>query len=333
MARPRRLPDNFTLALLATVLLASLLPARGTAARVFDLVTDAAIALLFFLHGAKLPRRSIVQGMTHWRLHLTVLAGTFVLFPLLGLLLRPVGDLLLTPELSLGLLFVCLLPSTVQSSIAFTAIAGGNVPAAVVSASVSNLLGIVLTPLLVGLLLESHGGGVSWQGVLDIVLLLLLPFALGHFARRWIGTFVDRHKPLLGYSDQATILLVVYTAFSAAVVEGLWRDTPLSALLTTVAACALLLALVMPTITWAARRLGFSREDEITIVFCGSKKSMASGIPMAKILFAGQAGGLGALVLPLMIFHQLQLMVCAVVARRYAARGAHSVGEDDREAD
>ena len=333
MARPQHLPDSFTLALLATVLLASLLPARGTAAHVFDLVTDAAIALLFFLHGAKLPRRSIVQGMTHWRLHLTVLAGTFVLFPLLGLLLRPLGDLLLTPELSLGLLFVCLLPSTVQSSIAFTSIAGGNVPAAVVSASVSNLLGIVLTPLLVGLLLESRGGGVSWQGVLDIVLLLLLPFALGHFARRWIGTFVDRHKPLLGVSDQATILLVVYTAFSAAVVEGLWRDTPLSALLTTVAACALLLALVMPTITWAARRLGFSREDEITIVFCGSKKSMASGIPMAKILFAGQAGGLGALVLPLMIFHQMQLMVCAVVARRYAARGAHSVGEDDREAD
>ncbi|MGN6706587.1 MAG: bile acid:sodium symporter family protein [Rhodanobacter sp.] len=333
MARPRHLPDSFTLALLATVLLASLLPARGTAAHVFDLVTDAAIALLFFLHGAKLPRRSIVQGMTHWRLHLTVLAGTFVLFPLLGLLLRPLGDLLLTPELSLGLLFVCLLPSTVQSSIAFTSIAGGNVPAAVVSASVSNLLGIVLTPLLVGLLLESHRGGVSWQGVLDIVLLLLLPFALGHFARRWIGTFVDRHKPLLGYSDQATILLVVYTAFSAAVVEGLWRDTPLSALLTTVAACALLLALVMPTITWAARRLGFSREDEITIVFCGSKKSMASGIPMAKILFAGQAGGLGALVLPLMIFHQLQLMVCAVVARRYADRGARGVVEDDREAD
>ena len=332
MARPRALPDRFTLALLGTVLLASLLPCRGEAARMFDLVTDLAIALLFFLHGAKLPRQAIVQGMVHWRLHLTVLAGTFVLFPLLGLLLHPLDSLVLTPELSQGLLFVCLLPSTVQSSIAFTSIAGGNVPAAVVSASVSNLLGIVLTPLLVGLLLESHGG-VSWHGVLDIVLLLLLPFALGHLARRWIGGFVDRHKPLLGFTDQGTILLVVYTAFSAAVVEGLWRDTPVSALLATLIACAVLLTLVMPTITWAARRLGFSREDEITIVFCGSKKSMASGIPMAKILFAGQAGGLGALVLPLMIFHQLQLMVCAVVARRYAARGAHGVVEDDREAD
>ncbi|HWU76402.1 MAG TPA: bile acid:sodium symporter family protein [Rhodanobacter sp.] len=330
----RHVPDNFTLALLTTVGLASLLPCRGEVAHGFNVITDAAIALLFFLHGAKLPRAAIVQGMTHWRLHLTVLASTFMLFPLLGLLLRPLEHIVLTPELAMGVLFVCLLPSTVQSSIAFTSIAGGNVPAAVVSASMSNLIGIVLTPLLVGILLESHGG-VSWHSVLDIVLLLLLPFSLGHFARRWIGGFVDRHKPLLGRTDQGTILLVVYTAFSAAVVEGLWRDTPLSALLATLAVCALLLALVMSIVTWAARRLGFSRKDEITIVFCGSKKSMASGIPMAKILFAGQLGGLGALVLPLMIFHQLQLMVCAVVARRYADRSMSlaAEAEDGHEAD
>ncbi len=333
MSLRRVRPDNFTLALLATVLLASLLPCRGQAARVADVTTNAAIALLFFLHGAKLPRAAILQGLTHWRLHLTVFASTFVLFPLLGLALQPFGHALLTPQLYLGVLFVCTLPSTVQSSIAFTSIAGGNVPAAVVSASMSNLLGIVLTPVLVGLLLASHGGGTSWHGALDIVLQLLLPFVLGHVARRWIGGFVDRHKPLLGYSDQGTILLVVYTAFSTAVVEGLWRDTPISALLSTLAMCALLLALVMPTLTWAARRLGFSRADEITMVFCGSKKSMASGIPMAKILFAGQLGGLGALVLPLMIFHQLQLMVCAVVARRYAAGGNDTDADDRHEAD
>jgi len=320
----RLLPDNFTLALLVTVVLASLLPCRGETARVFDIVTDGAIALLFFLHGAKLPRQAIMQGVTHWRLHLTVFASTFVLFPLLGLALQPLGHALLTPQLYLGVLFVCALPSTVQSSIAFTSIAGGNVPAAVVSASVSNLIGIVLTPLLVGLLLASHGGGTSWRGVLDIVLQLLLPFVLGHVARHWIGTFVDRHKPLLRCTDQGTILLVVYTAFSAAVVQGLWHDTPIGALASTLALSMLLLGLVMTTVTWAARRLGFSRRDEIAIVFCGSKKSMASGIPMAKILFAGQLGGLGALVLPLMIFHQLQLMVCAVVARRYAARGDHT---------
>ena len=329
----RLLPDNFTLALLVTVVLASLLPCRGETARVFDIVTDGAIALLFFLHGAKLPRQAIMQGVTHWRLHLTVFASTFVLFPLLGLALQPLGHALLTPQLYLGVLFVCALPSTVQSSIAFTSIAEGNVPAAVVSASVSNLIGIVLTPLLVGLLLASHGGGTSWRGVLDIVLQLLLPFVLGHVARHWIGTFVDRHKPLLRCTDQGTILLVVYTAFSAAVVQGLWHDTPIGALASTLALSMLLLGLVMTTVTWAARRLGFSRRDEIAIVFCGSKKSMASGIPMAKILFAGQLGGLGALVLPLMIFHQLQLMVCAVVARRYAMRGDHADADDRHEAD
>jgi sodium/bile acid cotransporter 7 len=334
MSLRRFLPDNFTLALLTTVVLASLLPCRGETARVFDGITDAGIALLFFLHGAKLSRAAIVQGLVHWRLHLTVFASTFVLFPLLGLALQPLGHAWLTPQLYMGVLFVCLLPSTVQSSIAFTSIAGGNVSAAVVSASMSNLIGIVLTPLLAGFLLSGHGDtGASWHGVLDIVLQLLLPFVLGHVAQRWIGSFIAQHKPLLGFTDQGTILLVVYTAFSAAVVEGLWRDTPLSALLSTLAMCALLLALVMPTLTWAAQRLGFSREDEITIVFCGSKKSMASGIPMAKILFAGQLGGLGALVLPLMIFHQLQLMVCAVVARRYATRGAHLAIENDREAD
>jgi sodium/bile acid cotransporter 7 len=327
----RFFPDLFTLTLLATVALASLLPCRGGAARVFDLITDAAIALLFFLHGAKLPRAAIMQGMTHWRLHLTVFASTFVLFPLLGLAMQPLGHALLTPRLYLGLLFVCMLPSTVQSSIAFTSIAGGNVSAAVVSASMSNLIGIVLTPLLVGLLLAGHGsGGPSWQGVLDIVLQLLLPFVLGQLARRWIGGFVDRHRPLLGLTDRGTILLVVYSAFSAAVVGGVWRHTPLLSLLATAAMCLLLLGLVMPALTWTARRLGFSREDEIAIVFCGSKKSMASGIPMAKILFAGQLGGLGALVLPLMMFHQLQLMVCAVVARRYAAQATTRVREADR---
>jgi sodium/bile acid cotransporter 7 len=317
----RRLPiDPFTAALLGTVLLASLLPCRGEAAVGFDRATDAAIMLLFFLHGAKLSRAAVVQGATHWRLHLTVLASTFVLFPLLGLVLKPMVHGLLTPSLMLGVLFVCTLPSTVQSSIAFTSMAGGNVPAAVVSASMSNLLGMVITPLLVSLLIAAHGdaGGISLQGVWDIVQLLLLPFALGHALRPWIAHWVDRHRPLLRYTDQGTILLVVYTAFSAALVEGLWHSTPPLALLATLGVDALLLGLAMGVIWIASRWLGFSRADRITIFFCGSKKSLASGIPMAKILFVGQVGGLGALVLPLMIFHQLQLMVCAVIAQRLA---------------
>ena len=317
----RLLPDGFTVALLAAVGLATVLPCRGEAALWLDRATDAAIMLLFFLHGAKLSREAILRGVTHWRLHLAVFASTFVLFPLLGWLLGPLTRSLLTPELALGMLYVCTLPSTVQSSIAFSSIAGGNVPAAVVSASLSSLIGIVLTPVLAGLLLATQGGhGPGAAGVWEIVKLLLLPFAVGHLMRPRIGSWVDRHRPLLGLTDRGTILLVVYAAFGAAVVDGLWRATAPLALVATLGMGALLLALALACTATAGRLLGFARADRITLVFCGSKKSLASGVPMAKILFAGQAGGLGALLLPLMIFHQLQLMVCAVLARRYAAR-------------
>ena len=319
----RLLPDGFTLALLAAVGLATVLPCRGDAALWLDRITDAAIMLLFFLHGARLSRAAVVRGATHWRLHLAVFASTFVLFPLLGWLLGPLSRVLLTPPLALGMLFVCTLPSTVQSSIAFTSIAGGNVPAAVVSASLSSLIGIVLTPVLVELLLATHGGHAPGAaGVWQIARLLLLPFAAGHLLRPWIGGRVDRHRALLGLTDRGTILLVVYAAFGEAVAEGLWGATAPLALVATLGMGALLLALALACTATAGRLLGFARADRITLVFCGSKKSLASGVPMARILFASQAGGLGAVLLPLMIFHQLQLMVCAVLARRYAARAA-----------
>ncbi|WCM87148.1 bile acid:sodium symporter family protein [Acidovorax sp. NCPPB 3576] len=330
MARSRFLPDNFTLALLATVALASLLPASGRVAQGFEQATLAAVALLFFLHGAKLSRQAIVAGLSHWRLHLVVVASTFVLFPLIGWALRPVLQPLVTPELYLGVLFLCVLPATVQSSIAFTAMARGNMPAAVCAASGSTLLGIVITPLLVGWLLPgvpvAHStAGAAGGGTHDllasigrITLQLFVPFLSGHLLRPWISGFVQRRAAVLKFVDQGSILLVVYTAFSAAVIEGLWRQIPLPALAGLVVVCAVILAIALATTTWVGRRFGFSKEDEITVVFCGSKKSLASGVPMAKVLFASHA--VGAIVLPLMVFHQMQLMVCAVLAQRYARR-------------
>ncbi|WP_329742344.1 bile acid:sodium symporter family protein [Dyella sp. A6] len=320
MSLRRFLPDPFIGALLTTVALASVLPCHGLAARAFGALTDVAIALLFFLHGAKLSRSAALAGLTHWRLHMCVLASTFVLFPLFGLVLKPLLQPLVTPDIYLGVLFLCCVPSTVQSSIAFTSIARGNVSAAVCAASASSLLGIFITPLLVGLMLEAHGqGGFSWDAVGDIVLQLLVPFVAGQVAQRWIGGWVQRHRTLVGLVDRGSILLVVYTAFSAAVLEGLWQSTPLPVLGGLLLVDAVLLALALLVTRYGARALGFRREDEITIVFCGSKKSLASGIPMAKVLFAGPA--IGAIVLPLMLFHQIQLMVCAVLARRYARDG------------
>jgi sodium/bile acid cotransporter 7 len=315
--RPRFLPDNFTLAMIATVIAASFFPCHGQGEIIFNNVTHVAVSLLFFLHGAKLSREAVVAGITHWRLHLLVMLCTFALFPLLGLLLKPVLTPLVTPDLYLGILFLCMLPSTVQSSIAFTAAARGNVPAAICSASASNLFGIFLTPVLVGLLTSAQmAGGSPLDSALQIALQLLLPFIAGQIARRWIGSWVERNKALTRLVDQGSILLVVYTAFSEAVGQGLWHDVSWATLAGLMVVNALLLGLVMFISAQAARRLGFNREDRIAIVFCGSKKSLASGVPMAKVLFAG--GALGAVVLPLMLFHQLQLMVCAVLAQRYA---------------
>ncbi|OXY82005.1 bile acid:sodium symporter [Oceanimonas doudoroffii] len=317
----RLLFDNFTLVLLAVVATASLLPAHGQGAEVFNRLTAVAIALLFFMHGAKLSRQAIVAGATHWRLHLLVFGCTFVLFPLIGLALKPLLLPLLGEALYVGVLFLCVLPGTVQSAIAFTSLAGGNVPAAVCSASASSILGIVLTPLLVAALLQMQAG--SAVSPLDSMVLisaqLLLPFVAGHLLRPLIGGLVERHRVWLGRVDQGSILLVVYTALSASVVEGLWQSVSGARLALLTLVCCGLLALVLSLTAWLGRILGFNREDRITIIFGGSKKSMATGVPMAKVLFAGAL--LGPALLPLMIFHQIQLMVCAVLAQHYARKG------------
>ncbi|TXR40348.1 bile acid:sodium symporter [Ectopseudomonas mendocina] len=315
----RLLPDNFTLTLLAVVLAATLLPARGQAATIFEWITNLAIALLFFMHGAKLSRQAILAGAGHWRLHLLVFACTFVLFPLLGLALRPLLEPLLGTELFMGMLYLCALPATVQSAIAFTSLARGNIPAAICSAAASSLLGIFVTPLLVALLMGVEGdNGSTLDAIGKISLQLLLPFVLGQIAQRWIGGWVNQNKSWLKYVDQSSILLVVYTAFSAAVIGGLWQQVPLTTLLAVTFACCLLLALALLLTHLLGKWLGFSLEDRITILFCGSKKSLATGVPMAQVLFASSS--IGMLILPLMLFHQIQLMVCAVLAQRYAKR-------------
>ncbi len=311
-------PDPFLLALLATLALATLLPCRGAVTSMFHVLTVVVIAVMFFLQGARLSRRAMLSGLVAWRLHVVIFACTFLLFPLLGLALHAMLPRLLTPTLWLGILFVCALPSTVQSSIAFTSIGRGNVAAAVCSATASNLLGIAVTPLLVGLLLSRRGGGVSQHAVLDIVLQLLLPFLLGQLLQPWIGDWARRHRRLLSFTDRGSILIVVYTAFSDAVVQGIWGKLSPAMLVLVLLVDAVLLALVLLATRYGARLLGFSREDEIAIVFCGSKKTLASGVPMAGVLFPPAT--VGMVVLPLMVFHQIQLFACAVMARRYGAR-------------
>ncbi|MEZ0171278.1 bile acid:sodium symporter family protein [Microvirga sp. TS319] len=306
----------YTIAVAGMVVLASLIPIGGEPAVVFSIATNVAIALLFFLQGARLSRDVVIAGMVHWRLHLFVLATTFVLFPLLGLVILALPDLM-NPTLALGVAFLCVLPSTIQSSIAFTSIAEGNVPAAICSASASNVIGIVLSPLIAGLLFHTQGRpGISWDAVEGILLQLLVPFVVGQILQPWLGKWLLRHRVLTQIVDRGSILMAIYGAFSAAVIGGLWSTMGARDLAAVVLVDMALLAIVLCFTYYGSGWLGFNRADRITIAFCGSKKSLASGAPIANVIFGGRDAG--SIVLPLMIFHQIQLMACAILARRFA---------------
>lgn len=307
--------EPFILAILAAVVVAALLPATGGAADALGWVTTVGIAALFFLYGARLEPRELLAGLTHWRLHSVVLAATYLLFPLLGLMGRWALTPVLGESLATGFLYLTLVPSTVQSSITFVAIARGHVSAAVVSASVSNLLGVFITPLLVVVLMTTSGSVViTWDSVGKIALQLLLPFVLGQLLRRWVLPITKRIRRLALF-DKSVIVLIVYAAFSDGVADGIWSMIGPAQLAWLIAACCVLLAVVLGLTELTARVLGFEEGDKRVVQFCGSKKSLATGLPMAAVLFVGQPVGL--IVLPLMVFHQIQLIVCAWLAGRY----------------
>lgn len=316
--RLRRVDPLIVLIVLAVVV-ALIAPARGEFARYFSIATNLAIALLFFLYGARLSTREALKGLMHWRLHLLILGFTFVVFPLLGWSLQPLTHVI--PEsLYLGILYLTLVPSTVQSSVAFTSIAKGNVAGAIVAASASNLAGVFLTPLLV-MLFMSQGGGihVDAQVFLDIAVLLLLPFILGQLARRWVKGFAANKATKL--VDRGSITMVVYSAFSAGVVSGVWGQVSVGEIAFLIGLSIAMVALMLWLTRFVAQRLGFDEKDVKAVQFCGTKKSLATGLPMASVIFGG--ANLGLLILPLMIFHQVQLMMCSWLAARYAreARG------------
>jgi len=307
--------DRFTVGIIISVILGLLLPCEGSMATGFDWLTNAAIVLLFYLYGVKLSRESVIAGLLNWRLQLMVFGFTFIFFPLVMPLLRPLFEPLVGASLFMGLIYVACLPSTVQSSIAFTAVAGGNVPAAVCSASVSSLLGVFLTPLLVGLLFTHTHQGSSEVGLdtfLKISFQILLPFILGQFSQRRLRQWVNEHKALIKWNDQGTIWLVIYTSFSGATANGYWNMLESKYLLGLILVCAVFLCLTFAATWYSSRWMGFNRQDRITIVFCGSKKSLAVGAPMMMAIFGELDNNL---LLPLMVFHQVQLMACAQLAR------------------
>lgn len=318
MLQSLKKPDPLIVLIILAVILAVIAPARGDFAETFGQLTNVAIAFLFFLYGARLSTQEALNGLKHWRLHLTILAFTFVVYPLIGIALRPLTAFI-SHDMYLGILFLTLVPSTVQSSVAFTSIAKGNVAGAIVSASTSNLVGVFITPALV-MLLMGTGGGVHIDTSVfgEIALLLLAPFILGQLTRRWVGKFAQSKATKV--VDRGSIAMVVYSAFSKGVVDGIWSSISIWELAFLVAFAAILVAFMLWLTKKVSEKLGFKRADTVAIEFCGSKKSLATGLPMASVIFASGGTSLGLLILPLMIYHQVQLMMCSWLASRYAQR-------------
>lgn len=313
-------PDPLIVLIILAVIIAIIAPARGNFADIFGQLTNVAIALLFFLYGARLSTQEALNGLKHWRLHLTILAFTFVVYPLIGIALRPLTAVI-SHDMYLGILFLTLVPSTVQSSVAFTSIAKGNVAGAIVSASASNLVGVIVTPLLV-MLLMGTGGEVHIDTSVfgEIAMLLLAPFVLGQLTRRWVGRVAQSKATKV--VDRGSIAMVVYSAFSKGVVDGIWSSISLWDLAFLVVFAAVFVAFMLWLTRKASQKMGFNRADTIAIEFCGSKKSLATGLPMASVIFASGGASLGLLILPLMIYHQVQLMMCSWLAARYAQRSS-----------
>lgn len=310
--------DLFIVALIVVIGVATVLPVSGLGAEIFGHLTTVAVGLLFFLHGAKLSPQNAIRSFTRWRFQLVVLGFTYLLFPALALALLPLRELI-TPALFAGVIFLCVLPSTVQSSIAFTSVAGGNVGLAISSASVSNVLGVLITPLLAAALMGS-AVKITGGSILGIIGQLLLPFLLGQLLHRRIGPWLARHKRVVTFVDRGSVLLVVYTAFSAGVVSGMWQQVAPSRIAMIVGICVLMLALVLTLAVLVARLSKWPQPDRVVLLMCGSTKSLASGLPMATLLFP--AATVSMTVLPLMFYHLLQLITCAVMARLLARRSA-----------
>jgi sodium/bile acid cotransporter 7 len=316
----RLLGEWFLIGMVAAVILASLFPEFGASrgAMHAETATNLGIALVFFLHGIGLPLEALKRGVLAWRLHAVIQGLTYIVFPLLWLLFNALFKTAIPPDLMLGFAYLAALPSTISSSVAMTALGRGNVPVAIFNATLSGLLGIVLTPLLILWLADTHAQGMSLgETMLNIAQLLLLPIVVGQLLRPLIGHWFAKIKHYTSNIDKAVILMLVYAAFCNSVQSGLWREHGVGLIATTFAVDAVFLAAILWLSTRTARLMHCSHKDEVAIVFCGSKKTLASGIPMATLIF-GAHPALGMIVLPIMLYHQLQLFVCSVMAHRYA---------------
>ncbi|MSU24563.1 MAG: bile acid:sodium symporter [Opitutus sp.] len=315
--------DWFLPAMVGAVGLAWLTPGLGAAGGPLhaETVTKAGVMIVFFVYGLTLSFAALKGGAANWRLHLAVQAGTFVIFPIAGWVLVNVAAPWLSPELRFGFIYLCVLPSTISSSVALTGVARGNVPGAVFNATLSSLLGVMLTPVLLYALAGVKGGqGAIGAAILDIARLLVLPMMVGQLCRPVLAAWAGRHRAALQLTDRLLILFLIYASFCDSFMRGVWGGHGVALLTSVTVGAGGLFVAVLLTMVGVARALGFAHGDRVALLFCGSTKSLAQGVTMAKVLLAAHPAS-GLVLLPLMIYHALQLLVGGVLAPPWGRAG------------
>lgn len=309
----------FLVSMVIAIILAILTPDVGRSGGWvhLDLLTGLGVALVFFLHGLGLSPKAIKAGISNWRLHIYIQLATFLFYPLIWVVLGESFLAYMPPALAFGFCYLFVLPSTISSSVAMTSVGKGNVPAAIFNASLSSILGIFITPLLIQLFMGYEGVELDLMAsVTSIAQLLLLPMIVGQLARPFLLAKAEKHKSVVNKVDKYVILMIVYNAFCDSVANGIWQEFSLGLLVTSIAICVVILLIMVHSIQWGARRCQFDLPDEVAAVFCGTKKTLAAGIPMAKVIFAGDPS-LGMILLPIMLYHPIQIFYCAMLANRY----------------
>ncbi|EEX40964.1 bile acid:sodium symporter family protein [Vibrio furnissii] len=310
----------FLVGMVVAILLATVTSEFGRSGGMIhlDQLTGVGVAIVFFLHGLGLSPQAIKAGVTNWRLHIYIQIATFVVYPILWVIFGEAFLAYMPAALAFGFCYLLVLPSTISSSVAMTSVGKGNVPGAIFNASLSSIIGVFITPLLIQLFMGFEGVQLDLlDSVISISKLLLLPMIAGQLMRPYLVAWVDRHKAVVNKVDKYVILLIVYNAFCDSVVNGIWSEFSMGLLVSSIAICTVILLFMVHLIQWGARRTKFTLPDEVAAVFCGTKKTLAAGIPMAKVIF-GADPSLGMILLPIMLYHPIQIFYCAVLANRYA---------------
>ena len=316
--------DGFIVMLIAMIVLAKLWPQVGAKDSVLPLsdIANVGVSVIFFFYGLRLSPKKLMEGISNWRLHLLIQATTFVLFPLVVLAVRLITGSFVNETIWLGVFFVACLPSTVSSAVVMVSIAGGNIPAAIFNASLSMLIGVFITPLLMGLYMGAATGSFDLGPIIiKLLLQVLLPVVLGIILNSKWGAFAERNRKRLRYFDQSIILLIVYTAFCESFAKKMFEGYSWEFLLLLGAGMVAMFYTVYGIVYVLSRLLHFTREDKITAQFCGSKKSLVHGTVMSKVLFPHNPN-MGIILLPIMMYHALQLITVSIIAQWFRRKSA-----------